>query len=419
MENTAEADRKPPKTQKPPMIPTTTLVVGNGTHTHHGLARVEGVVANIQSLDAFLGLNTLQISSDEWLDGSALDVPTEFRLLQQPPEVQGLINLLNTSAGEGLFTADLQQESRLDRHEKSVLGPVPRLDITTIARIRSHMYTFWPVDVGMHWVVIIMYLTKAGRSKDFSQVAKVVIFDSEQSQTTIYMVLHRLRTILAASSITLAPEADLLPTIWTAKQDDNFSCGLRCYTVMHEFMQRITRLYMNGETYDASLWEPMKAWFHAQSVREEMAGLCAAMCVRDLGYEARIAVELAEKIRVPVTERKRKSSGQLISAKRFAPSRVRLETQGIPGGNSGREHKADGRPQVETQSMNLAPRSRKDGRFRRMHRSPWRGGQKGAKTKQRPVTRKKPSASLDHLATTAGEDEGRKNVLLNWESDVL
>ncbi|KAK9774732.1 hypothetical protein SCAR479_08552 [Seiridium cardinale] len=419
MENTAQADKKPPKMQTPPILPTTTLVIGNGTNTHHELARAEGVVASIESLDAFLGLNTLQISSDEWLDGSALDVPTEFRLLQQPPDVQGLINLLNTSAGEGLFTAKPQQKSWLDRHEKSVLGPVPRLDFTTIARIRSHMYTFWPVDVGMHWVVATLYMTKAGRSKDFNQVGKVVIFDSEQNEATIDMVLDRLKTILAASDITLAPEADLLPTIWTAKQDDNFSCGLRCYTVMHELMQRITRLYMNGETYDASLWEPMRAWFHAQSVREEMAGLCAAMCVRDLGYEARIAVELAEKIRVPVTERKRKSSGQLISARKLAPSRVKLEAQGFQGGNSGGEHKADGRPQVETQSMNLALRPGKDKRFRRMHKPPCRGGQKGVKTKQRPGTRKKPSASLGHLATTAGKDGVRKNVLLNWESDVL
>ncbi|KAF3020509.1 hypothetical protein E8E14_001865 [Neopestalotiopsis sp. 37M] len=96
-------------------------------------------------------------------------------------------------------------------------------------------------------------------------------------------------------------DRQLYKNVEVVKQDDDWSGGLRCYAICHELMQMITRAHTAGQ--DAILFdEPVCQWFHAESVREEMTGLCAAMCVRELGKGARMAIELVAEPELPEVE---------------------------------------------------------------------------------------------------------------------
>ncbi|KAI1853345.1 hypothetical protein JX266_002051 [Neoarthrinium moseri] len=280
-----------------PLHASSAVVVSDRTHRHRKPSSIDQeAILRIKYWDAFLGLDSLQAGHTEWLNGSALDVPTEFRYLQQPPEVRQLINLLDTSADAGLFrhSGGTSLEHNADKVRQSLEGTNHGGDSKLLKSIRAHEFTMWPVDVGMHWVVLILQMQQTGGSKEFDHVAQAVIIDTDHDPLTVGFVLDRLKTVLAAGGISFARTPELLLNMWVPPQDDGWSCGLRCYAAMSEFMQRVTRLYLAGKTYEDSLWEPMPSWFLAQSVREEMAGLCAAMCVRELKYKARIAIELVD-----------------------------------------------------------------------------------------------------------------------------
>ncbi|KAF7521260.1 hypothetical protein G7054_g12505 [Neopestalotiopsis clavispora] len=120
------------------------VLLGNGPKRRrpcdfHG---AQAAISKMTTHAAFLGLENLQGGQQEWLCGAALDAALEFRYRQQPRQVQDMINLLTTTAVEGLFGRG------------NVFHEVSALDSTRFFRLldgfRSHEFTIWPIDTGTH-----------------------------------------------------------------------------------------------------------------------------------------------------------------------------------------------------------------------------------------------------------------------------
>jgi hypothetical protein len=134
----------------------------------------------------------------------------------------------------------------------------------------------------------------------FDRVMRIAVADPHGALYRFSRVHDRMNRLFRSCDF-VTSDRQLYKNVEVVKQEDDWSGGLRCYAICHELMQRITRAYTAGE--DAILFdEPVCQWFHAESVREEMTGLCAAMCVRELGKGARMAIELVAEPELPDAE---------------------------------------------------------------------------------------------------------------------
>ncbi|ETS82800.1 hypothetical protein PFICI_04676 [Pestalotiopsis fici W106-1] len=303
-----------PAETTPLIVPGTATILCHGEtkrRRHRDINGAQITISNMTTHDAFLGLENLQNGDQEWLCGSAVDVPIEFRYRQQPLEVQGMINLFTTSAGEGLFHR-LQDKA----------GEVSPLDSTRffilLDGFKSREFTFWPINTGTHWVAVVLQMGKTdARSLHFDRVDCITVADPERDMYRNYGVHNRIWRLLQSCDFATS-DSQLFRNFWITKQQDDWSCGLRCYAIFYELMQKMTKLRLQGQGFESSLKEPVCEWFHAQSVREEMAGLCAAMLARELGNGARIAVELLEEVEKPGAELVQEAPDQLAIPMRFA-----------------------------------------------------------------------------------------------------
>ncbi|KAK6189646.1 hypothetical protein LQW54_013050 [Pestalotiopsis sp. IQ-011] len=281
-------------------IPRFAIVLANSKgkeviRRYHTLADAQDAVYSQKAHSAFLALDNLQRGTrnggQDWLSAHAVDVPIRFRILQQPSRVRDSINMLKTSDSENLF------DDRIDGGEPILDSEKVRFRMIMLKSIQHCEYTFWPIKSDGHWVPVVLQMKETVQgSQYFDRVACIFVADPDGDSSRQLAVMRRMMSLLGAYGFP-AERFSLPVYVWTPQQLGDCNCGLQCYIIFDEFMRRMTRQFLSNQEMDPC--EPIRRHFDAQSVREEMAGLCAAMCVRELGNEARIAVEVVGEVELP------------------------------------------------------------------------------------------------------------------------
>ncbi|KAI1091423.1 hypothetical protein F5B19DRAFT_277847 [Rostrohypoxylon terebratum] len=230
------------------------------------------------------GLNTLQASREEWLNGDAIENALTQHWESLPLQTQALIHLQDTSI-EGLF---LHSSARYDHF---MTGTNRRF----YARLREKEYTLWPCNYdGNHWVLTVIH---KGRSRadvgGFDQVLQVAILDSWRevgSRSRKQRISTRLHGIFKKAGLQVGNESERI--VWVPWQQDQWSCGLRTFWAGKQMMDRIQETVERSSGYDEQIWAPLPGWFNTDKVRWDMIGLNAYHAVKEMGYRARISVEL-------------------------------------------------------------------------------------------------------------------------------
>ncbi|KAI4603266.1 hypothetical protein KJ359_006059 [Pestalotiopsis sp. 9143b] len=281
-------------------IPRFAIVLANSKgkeviRRYHTLADAQDAVYSQKAHNAFLALDNLQRGTrnggQDWLSAHAVDVPIRFRILQQPSRIRDSINMLKTSASENLF------DDRIDGGEPILDSEKVRFRMIMLKSIQHCEYTFWPIRSDGHWVPVVLQMKETVQgSQYFDRVACIFVADPDGDSSRQLAVMRRMMSLLGAYGFP-AKRFSLPVYVWTPQQLGDCNCGLQCYVIFDDFMRRMTRQLLSNQEMDP--YEPIRRHFDAQSVREEMAGLCAAMCVRELGNEARIAVEVVGEVELP------------------------------------------------------------------------------------------------------------------------
>lgn len=283
-------------------IPRFAIVLANSkgkevVRRYHTLADAQDAVYSQKAHDAFLALDNLQRGArnggQNWLSAHAVDVPIRFRILQQPSRVRDSINMLKTRDSDNFF------HDRVDGGEPVLDSERVRFRMIMLESIQRCEYTFWPIESDGHWIPVVLHMKETVQgSQYFDRVACIFVADPDGDSSRQLAVTRRIMSLLGAYGFP-AERFSLPVYVWTPQQVGDCNCGLQCYVIFDEFMRRMTRQFLSNQETDP--YEPIRRHFDAQSVREEMAGLCAAMCVRELGSEARIAVEVVGEVEPPDT----------------------------------------------------------------------------------------------------------------------
>ncbi|KAI1642573.1 uncharacterized protein F4817DRAFT_369209 [Daldinia loculata] len=236
------------------------------------------------------GLNQLQASREEWLNGDALDKALKVYQNSLPKLARDMIHIADTSI-EGIFgTSQKTFEDILTRNYGRFCRSLKRTE-----------YTLWPLNIyGNHWELgVIRKANPTKKDEGWTRIVQLGIVDSwedKQRGPRRQFAESRLQRFLRKNQFTFA--RDHQRYISTARQLDAWSCGLRTFWAARHVMNRIVDM-VQGDVYhyNENLWEGMTGWFNPDLVRWEMIGLTAYEAVREMGYRARIAVEVVRTAR--------------------------------------------------------------------------------------------------------------------------
>ncbi|KAI0839353.1 hypothetical protein F5Y06DRAFT_265209 [Hypoxylon sp. FL0890] len=157
-------------------------------------------------------------------------------------------------------------------------------------------WTFWPINYGgNHWELVIIH--KEQVNGEWSHIVQIAVIDAWRNSTDSTrrrVVNRRVKGLMKKLKFTFGQNIER--TVWVPWQKDGWSCGLRTYWAARRIIERILKLEEEGLNYDEEVWLPLSGWFNPDFVRWEMIGLNAYDCVKDLGYRARIAVELVNEV---------------------------------------------------------------------------------------------------------------------------
>ncbi|KAI0844284.1 hypothetical protein F5Y00DRAFT_274161 [Daldinia vernicosa] len=231
------------------------------------------------------GLNQLQASREEWLNGDALDKALKVYHNSLPKLARDLIHIADTSI-EGIFgTSTKAFEDILARNYNRFCRSLRRTE-----------YTLWPMNIhGNHWELgVIRKENPNNENEGWTRIVQVGIIDSWEDTKRgprKQFAEGRLKKFLKKNKFTF--DRHHRRDVSTDRQLDMWSCGLRTFWAARHIMDRIVAM-TRGDTYhyNETLWEDMAGWFNPDLVRWEMIGLTAYDAVREMGYRARIAVEV-------------------------------------------------------------------------------------------------------------------------------
>ncbi|KAI1658563.1 hypothetical protein F4813DRAFT_355589 [Daldinia decipiens] len=236
------------------------------------------------------GLNQLQASREEWLNGDALDKALKVYHNSLPKLARGMIHIADTSI-EGIFGTN----------EKTFQDILTRNYGRFCRSLRRTEYTLWPMNIhGNHWELGVVRKQNPTKKDDgWTRIVQVGIIDSWEDSTRgprKQFAEGRLQKFLRKNQFTFARGHQR--DISTARQLDTWSCGLRTFWAARHIMDRIVDMERGGSYhYNENLWEDMTGWFNPDLVRWEMIGLTAYEAVQEMGYRARIAVEVVKTTR--------------------------------------------------------------------------------------------------------------------------
>ncbi|KAI8956724.1 hypothetical protein F5Y11DRAFT_342142 [Daldinia sp. FL1419] len=236
------------------------------------------------------GLNQLQASRDEWLNGDAIDKAVKIYYDSLPQLAREKIHIADTSI-EGIFgDSERAFEDVLARNYRRFFRG-----------FKNTEYVLWPINVrGNHWeLCLIRKQNPSGAVDGWTSVVRVSIIDSWEDSRRgprKLFVEDRLQKLLLKQNLTFA--IDWRKEVSTARQPDSWSCGLRTFWAARQAMDRIVNMVRTGTyRYNENLWNDMGGWFNPDLVRWEMIGLNAYQAVKEMDYRARVAVELVNHTR--------------------------------------------------------------------------------------------------------------------------
>ncbi|KAK8127747.1 hypothetical protein PG984_008855 [Apiospora sp. TS-2023a] len=204
-------------------------------------------------------LELLQMRRKAWLSGDCVDIPLVWAYKSQPRAVRHRINLLLNNDTHKLFEDpvvpgrentdtspfDIKDEQRADARFLKTLDTVYRNQPKLWKRIRTREFTVWSTHTSSHFVTIILRMRRsdpyADQSTRYDEVCQFAILEPTLNPQILKRVHRRVRGILSRDGIKIAPDAYRTP--WHPTQSDDYSCGLRAYSMAKEFMERLTLIY--------------------------------------------------------------------------------------------------------------------------------------------------------------------------------
>ncbi|KAI5860955.1 hypothetical protein GGS23DRAFT_578118 [Durotheca rogersii] len=239
------------------------------------------------------GLHELQFSRDVWLNGDAIEKAISIYYQSLPTVVQDMVQIQDTSL-TGLFIPGKAGE---ERFQGRIIRPMRGF----FRAIREKEYTLWPINYNdSHWVLVLIRKRRPAENSDqFTHISRLAIIDSWKdgdAEGRKRFIHQRLLNLFhQAGNFTFSDSYDR--TIWTPWQKDACSCGPRVYWAARQILNRLLRAAeLNLRTAD-DLWDPLSGFFNEEQVRWEMTGLNAFAAVQQMGYRARIAVELVNEVK--------------------------------------------------------------------------------------------------------------------------
>lgn len=245
------------------------------------------------------------------------------KLFDNPPErVKDDILFLWPGAGRHFAEPDHEFTIWLNSREWSrdrQVGDMERLP-PKLRSINSREYVFWVVEVnaldragqagdeGIHYVTIIIHLSIPEGEQSYRYVESCAIADPDPDPTNnrLNLVFARLQRFFDEANFEPSPNSDWeLKDLWIPLANtiqysndpdyvpDNWSTGLRCFHIVRQLVDRLTRLYTSRpQWHDNRLfWRPLDGWFNPDAVRAEMIGLVAQELNKKMGYNTRVAIE--------------------------------------------------------------------------------------------------------------------------------
>ena len=280
-------------------------------------------------------LNTLQQRQDSPCNDTILKYSLQAWMSYLPDEVYNNIYVGDVPGEEtdfSIFVSDEDFEARL-----STRWPQ---DHDMYINMKQSPYFFWPINTGdNHYVTLIMVLgingTKAQerlraledqrRIHDptlempvpWEEVVQWSIVDpkrghlnaegKEQNQRErdrhvlrIQHVKKRVRRILSHGGIKWLKETEYMSTVeepkfslpWIPPQLDEWSSGFRSFALIKKQCEVVLDLHCGEEIWlETYFWQSAMGYFNPHATRHEMMGLLAVGCIRDMNWQARIAIE--------------------------------------------------------------------------------------------------------------------------------
>ncbi|KAH9897180.1 hypothetical protein F4778DRAFT_783287 [Xylariomycetidae sp. FL2044] len=262
------------------------LVIHGGYGGYEPISQLQGVKL-APALDWIEGLEMLQKSSTTFVESSSIDSAVQFQHSFLPEHVRSQINVVTGNYG-ALFDA-FNQGKEGDRNFQENLETMHD-EYGFFAALKSARWTLWPINTnGNHWMCVVLELAQTVATGLYDRVVAYAIVDGFRNTKNRDFFLQRVVRVLERDGITVPRNAQR--QIWSPRQPDGYTCGLRTTHFMWEMMNRMSGVVL-GEKADQELWMPMSGYFDPDHVRLQMAGYIAAWGLRDLKYKARVSIQL-------------------------------------------------------------------------------------------------------------------------------
>ena len=283
-------------------------------------------------------LNTLQQREDLPCNDSILKYSLEAMMRYLPDEVFNSIYIGEVPGEEEDFSetvSDAEFEANLTRR-----WPV---DCDTFTFAKTCPYFFWPINTGGgHYVTLIAVLGQneekvAERVKaledpqraDSKELKAPIPWDEivqwsivdpkrglldedgwerdmnevrgkQKHEARLERIRKRVRHILehggikkwSAALYAQSEDWHYYSWPWVPPQTDNWSSGFRSFALIKQQCNAVLNLHCLNKIWNTySFWKHSIGWLNPHAVRHEMMGLLAMGCIRDMKWQARIAIE--------------------------------------------------------------------------------------------------------------------------------
>ncbi|KAI0521667.1 hypothetical protein F5B22DRAFT_546275 [Xylaria bambusicola] len=235
------------------------------------------------------GLNSLNYSRDNWLNGDAIETSIAEYCRGLPQALQDKIGLGVPGLKPDFWAKGPKGSEAV---EMAIKVPMKR----ALANLKRTEYSIFPIcSNDMHWVLVFMHKALREGTTEWLHVEDLVVIDPERKNTTMNRVSSRLREwLLRAGDFSFSPSSTKI--VWIPAQRDSTSCGPRAYWNAKQMIDRLLELE-EGVISPDDLYRDLSGWFNEEFVRAEMTGRCAWAAVRAMDYKARISVECVNQVR--------------------------------------------------------------------------------------------------------------------------
>ena len=302
--------------------------------TRAGVDR-KGIPDPFAATENLYALNTLQQRQDSPCNDTILKYSLQAWMSYLPDEVYNNIYVGDVPGEEVDFSMsvkDAQFEANLPRRWPH--------DHDMYTYMKQSPYFFWPINTGdNHYVTLIMVLGVNGEKAQkrvkaledprrihdptlevpvpWEEVVQWSIVDpkrgrldakgKEQNQDEkdehlrrVQHVKKRVRRILKHGGIKWLNDTEYMEAIdepkfalpWVPPQSDDWSSGLRSFALIKKQCEVVLDFHCAEEIWiEEFFWQSAGGYFNPHATRHEMMGLLATSCIRDMNWQARIAIE--------------------------------------------------------------------------------------------------------------------------------